>query len=141
MASMQPAKGKRVATVAAVLGIATIVVACIAGVVYKRKAIIDRLGLAPKKVHLADLRQKGRSVHISDGTFAAGDFLQVYSDMEGMTLIAPQDLEGRSIQVINPIQHADEEILRAILEVNGIHVRRETQPDGREVLRAEPVGS
>jgi hypothetical protein len=46
---------------------------------------------------------------------------------------------AREILILSDIRNADEDIVKAILEMNGIRVYRETLPGGQTLIKVEPV--
>lgn len=85
---------------------------------------------------------KGMPVIITKGKIAVGDFLEFLSDYTGLPVLhnsGDPTLESREIQILGTIKGADEAMVMAILEANGIRVFKEELPGGRKVIKVESL--
>jgi hypothetical protein len=91
-----------------------------------------------------DVRIRGRSISIGRGRFPVQSLLGLLSGTTGLPLLQSSidpGIEGREVVIVNDIKNADEAILKAILEANGVRVFRETLASGAKVLKAESMAA
>ncbi len=84
----------------------------------------------------------GKSVYITEGKIPLLDFLKFLSDYTGLPVLhdsKDSSIASQEIQIAADIPEADEEMVMAILEANGIRVTREKLPGGKEVLRVNRI--
>lgn len=87
-------------------------------------------------------RKVGERVTVTAGRIPVRDFLRFLSSYSGLPLIqdsTDSNFATREITIEADIEEADDDIVRAILEVNRIRVYRETLPNGKEIIKAEPI--
>jgi len=86
--------------------------------------------------------RKAKVVYITEGSTRLVDFAHLLSDLTGLPLVLDSSdpgLAGREILIAADIAEADEEVVRAILEVNRIRTYEETLPGGKVILRVETM--
>ncbi len=89
-----------------------------------------------------DPDRKGKPVFISEGKIPLQDFLKFLSDYTGLPVIlnsGDPTLEGKEIRIVNDIRDANEDVVKTILEMNGVRVYVETLPSQKKVLKVEPI--
>jgi hypothetical protein len=86
--------------------------------------------------------RKSKVVYITEGSTRLVDFARLLSDLTGLPLVldsSDPSLAGREILIAADIAEADEEVVKAILEVNRIRTYEETLPGGKVILRVETM--
>ena len=121
----------------AMAALAIIIVA--AAVVLQGPAVSRKLSerAEPGRIGL----ERGR-VSVTAGPIPLAEFLKILSSLTGMPVLhdsTDPNLTNRDITVGTDIDDADENMIKAILEVNHIRAFRETLPSGREILKVEPM--
>ena len=85
----------------------------------------------------------GQPVDIGDGEISGLDFLRFIAGHTGLAVIFDSGQLAQidqPITIAHPIRRADFEIVKAILESNGITVRRQTLDNGRTVIKVSSSG-
>jgi hypothetical protein len=84
---------------------------------------------------------RGQRVMISRGEIPVMDFVRFLSDYTGYPAIVSDDVDSQAvITIANDFPDADEEIVKAIFEVNRLRVVKQALPSGRTVLKIESMG-
>jgi type II secretory pathway component GspD/PulD (secretin) len=87
--------------------------------------------------------QVGAPVMITKGPIPLMEFLEFLADTTGLPLLhnsSDPNIPQRVIQIASDIKEANEEVVKAILEINGFRVYRETlQLSQKEVLKVESM--
>lgn len=96
-------------------------------------------GASPGDVRFEPTGQKGQAAYMSEGQYLLFDILKHLSNYTGLPLLisgGDPNLATRTIQVVNDIPNVDEDIVKALLEVNGFTVQRDPLPStGKEILK------
>ncbi len=85
--------------------------------------------------------QERRKVLISEGKIPLLQFLKFLADYTGLPLLhdsTDQNIATKEIHIVSDIQ-ADEEVAKALLEVNRFRVFREVLPSGKEIIKVESM--
>ncbi len=86
----------------------------------------------------------GATISLERGAVRVSKLLQAVSDTTGLPLIVHPAWQGtpiekRTIRIVSPIPAADEAMLKALCEMNGLHIYRRIRPDGSHVLNIEEI--
>ncbi len=95
----------------------------------------------PTAMILPEPGQEKRKIIIGEGKVPLLAFLKFLSDFTGLPLLhdsTDQTIATKEILIVNDIQ-ADEDVAKALLEVNRFRVFREVLPSGKEVLKVESM--
>ncbi len=145
-------RGKRMALLAAVLAIATIL-GCIAAIFTCRpdlagKWLVALEGwLSGSQSEFRPERGKvGATISLERGAVRVSKLLQAVSDTTGLPLIVRPAREGmpiekRTIRIVSRISAADEAFIKAICEMNLLRIYRETLPNDNHILVVEDIES
>ena len=97
---------------------------------------------APRRAIEPDPSRKGLPVFISEGKVPIQALLEFLSDYTGLPVLhdsADPAFETKEIRIVSAIREADAEMVKALLEVNGIRVFRAGLPGGKKILKAQSL--
>jgi hypothetical protein len=80
-----------------------------------------------------------RTVHILEGEIQLSELGQFLEGWTGLPVRVDSAIAGRPVTVPARIEDADGEIVRALLDVHGLAVERETGADAKQTLRIKAV--
>ncbi len=133
-------KGRKVALCTAVLGLIVLGVALLSArdhvASFVQRSFGARGTLRPHGGF------KGERVDIAPGTIEVDEFFRFLGDYTGLPVIydsSNRRIANAKIQVAAPMEDADAEVVRALLEANGLRVTVDDLPGGKQVLRIEAV--
>ena len=84
----------------------------------------------------------GRKADILQGEIPVPEMLRFLADYSGLEIVwdkADARIATGTVVVISPIEEADGDVVRALLENEGLSVRLENSPGGDPVLRVQSV--
>ena len=77
---------------------------------------------------------RSQKVYITEGSIPLADLARFLSAYTGITVILDPKLATRTVSIFADIMDADHEVVRRILYENGFLLKRETLPDGKDIL-------
>jgi hypothetical protein len=134
-------KGRRVALTTGLLALLAIASGTILGWA-KLEDWYSRKIVRGETTYRGNPDKRGKRVLISEGRFPVEEFLQFLSDYTCLPLVYYSKDPGMAapeIEIAAEISEADDAVVKAILEFNGLHVIQESLPDGSEVMKIEPI--
>ena len=133
-------KGRKVALWTAVLGLIVLGIALFTArdhvASFVRRTFGARATLRPHGGF------KGERVDIAEGTIDVVEVIRFLADYSGLPALYDSNDEritNGKINLAAPMDDVDGEIVRALLESNGLRVTVDDLPGGRQVLRIEAV--
>jgi len=97
---------------------------------------------APLHMLQPDSGRSGKTVYISEGEIPLMVFLKFLADYTGLPVLHDSNdstLEARKIKIASGMEGADYDLVKAILEVNGVRIYREVLPNRRAVLKIDTI--
>jgi hypothetical protein len=121
----------------------TVVILLGVAIVREDPRMFRRLFEREKVGHIVPQQSRiGHSVHLTAGTIPVTDFLRFLSNYTGLPVLhdsTDQNLTTGQITIAADIPEADEDVVKAILEVNRVRIWREVLPNGKELLKVESI--